>query len=160
MTNIWLETFLGKAGKYIINFLSGYYYYIIPVVLIYGFFLALSSYNLKRIERKVDSEIFKQAKDIIEKKPEINYTDLSGKIDIPWGRIVKESSFFPYISRQSDFWVVKTNVSNVKDIVVFESKKIRDVLERSGIDKFKQKSLIRKNLYLEYIHRVTGEKEE
>ena len=43
MTDIWLETFLGKIGKYILAFLSRYYYFIIPVVLIYGIFLTLKS---------------------------------------------------------------------------------------------------------------------
>jgi hypothetical protein len=160
MTNIWMETFLGKIGKYLVVFLSEYYYYIIPVVLVYGIFLALSSYNLKRIEKKVDSEIFKQAKDIIDKNPDINFMELADKIDIPLEKIMKNLSFFPYISRQSDFWVVKINITNLKEIIVFGSEKIRDVLERRGVAEFKRGSAIRKNLYLEYIHRVTREKEE
>lgn len=160
MTNIWLETFLGKIGKYLIFFLSRYYYYLIPLAIAYGVFLTLSSYNLKRIEKKVNTEIFKQAKDIIKKNPDINYIDLTDKINIPWEEIIKNSSFFPYISRQADLWVAKTNLFNVKNIIMHDDRKIRMVLERNGIDNFKKKSAIRKNLYLEYIHRVTGEKEK
>ncbi len=160
MSNIWLETFLGKIGSYLVNFLSKYYYYIIPVILIYGIFLTLSSYNLKRIEKGINSEVFIQAKDVIEKNPDINKVDLVEKINVPWEKILKEFSFFPYVSRQSDLWVVKTNLFNVKDIIAFDDRKIEMILERKGIEKFRGGSAVRRNLYLEYIHRVTGRKEE
>ena len=160
MTNIWLETFLGKIGKYLINFLSGYLYYIIPVVIIYGGFLALSSYNLKRIEKKADAEIISSARDILKDNPDISYIELVSKIDIPWGKIVNESSFFPYISRQSDLWVTRTGVSNIKRIVMHDSKKIRIVLKRNNVGSFKEKSAVKKNLYTEYARRLTGKEED
>lgn len=160
MTNIWLEAFLGKTGKYIIIFLSRYYYFIIPVIIIYGIFLALSSYNLKRIEKKVNLEIFNQAKSIIEKNPGIIYMDLDDKIKIPWEKIIRDCSFFPYISREADLWVAKTNLFNVRNIIMHDDKKIKMVLERRGINNFREKSNIRKNLYMEYIHRITGKKED
>jgi len=160
MTNIWLETFLGKIGKYLIIFLSKYYYYIIPIILVYGIFLALSSYNLKRIEKKVDLEIINQSKSIIEKEPHINYVSLADKIDIPWEEIIKTCSFFPYVCEESDLWVVRVNPSSVKNIIMHDDKKIKMVLERNGIDNFCEKSAVRKNLYLEYIHRLTRRKEE
>ncbi|OPL17531.1 MAG: hypothetical protein AVO38_00690 [delta proteobacterium ML8_D] len=160
MTNIWLETFLGKIGSYLMNFLSKYYYYIIPAILIYGIFLTLSSYNLKRIEKGINLEVFSQAKDAIEKNPDINKVDLVEKINVPWEKAIKEFSFFPYVSGQSDLWVVKTNLFNIKDIVAFDDRKIEMILERKGIEKFRGESAVRRNLYLEYIHRVTGRKEE
>ena len=160
MTNIWLEAFLGKTGKYIIIFLSRYYYFIIPVIIIYGIFLTLSSYNLKRIEKKVNLEIFNQAKNIIEKNPEIGYIDLEDRIKIPWEKIIKTCSFFPYIPREADLWVSKNSLFNVKKLIMNDNKKIRTVLERSGINNFREKSNIRKNLYMEYIHRITSKKED
>ncbi len=87
MANIWLEIFLGKIGKYIVIFLTRYGLIIAPFVLAYGIFLAVSSYNLKRIEKKVNSEISDQARDIIKKVPDINYIDLVDSIKIPWKRL-------------------------------------------------------------------------
>ncbi len=160
MTNIWLEAFLGKIGKFLISFLSKSYYYIIPLVLIYGIFLALSSYNLKRIEKKVDLEIFNQSKVIMVKDPGINYVDLVEKINIPWEEIIKTYSFFPYISQESDLWVIKTSPFNARNIIMKSDKKIKIVLERNGIHNFREKPPLKRNLYLEYIHRVTRRKEE
>lgn len=160
MTNIWLEVFLGKIGKYIISFLSRSYQFIIPLVIAYGIFLAISSYNLKRIEKKVNLEILNQARVIIEKVPDINYVDLVDRIKIPWKKIIKTYSFFPYISQESDLWVTRTNLIDVRDIIMYSDKKIRLVLERNGINIFWKKPTIRKNLYTEYIHRITRRKGE
>ncbi|NQT66003.1 MAG: hypothetical protein HQ569_00310 [Actinobacteria bacterium] len=160
MTNIWLEVFLGKIGKYIIIFLTRYGLIIIPFVLAYGIFLALSSYNLKRIEKKVNLEILNRARDIIRKVPDINYVDLVDRIKIPWKKIIKTYSFFPYISQESDLWVTRTNLIDVRDIIMHNDKKIKLVLERNGINIFGKKPAIRKNLYTEYIHRITGRKGE
>ncbi len=160
MTNIWLEVFLGKIGKYIISFLSRSYQFIIPLVIAYGIFLAISSYNLKRIEKKVNLEILNQARVIIEKVPDINYVDLVDRIKIPWKKIIKTYSFFPYISQESDLWVTRTNLIDVRDIIMYSDKKIRLVLERNGINIFGEKPTIRKNLYTEYIHRITRRKGE
>ncbi|MEA2015133.1 MAG: hypothetical protein U9O59_00180 [Actinomycetota bacterium] len=156
MTNIWLETFLGKIGKYLIDFLSGYLYYIIPVVIIYGIFLALSSYNLKRIEKRADTGIIKSAKNILNANPDISYIELVSEIDIPWEKIISESSFFPYVSRQSDLWITRTNLSNIKSIVMHDDKKIRIVLERNNIGSFKERPAVKRNLYTEYARRLTG----
>jgi len=156
MTNIWLETFLGKIGKYIASFLSGYLYYIIPVVLAYGIFLAISSYNLRRIEKKADIGIVKNAKDILNKNSGTSNIELVDRISIPWEKIIRESSFFPYVSRQSDLWVRKTNLSSVKDMVMHDDRRIRIVLERNGIVNFRGKSAVKKNLYMECSHRLTG----
>jgi len=160
MTNVWLEVFLGKIGKYIISFLSRYYYFIIPFVLIYGIFLAISSYNLKRIEKKVNLEILNQAKGILEKVPDINYVDLVERIKIPWEKIIKDYSFFPYISHESDLWVTRANLVNIRDIIMYNDRKIKLVLERNGINNFREKSATRKNLYTEYIHRISRKKEQ
>jgi hypothetical protein len=160
MTNVWLEVFLGKIGKYIISFLSRYYYFIIPFVLIYGIFLAISSYNLKRIEKKVNLEILNQAKGILEKVPDISYVDLVERIKIPWEKIIKDYSFFPYISHESDLWVTRANLVNIRDIIMYNDRKIKLVLERNGINNFREKSATRKNLYTEYIHRISRKKEQ
>ena len=84
MANTWLEIFLGKAGKYIIIFFSNYYPFIIPLIIAYGIFMALSSYNFKRIEKKVDLEIMNQSKKVLKKVPDINYVGLVERIKIPW----------------------------------------------------------------------------
>ncbi|MDD3818931.1 MAG: hypothetical protein PHG41_03755 [Actinomycetota bacterium] len=160
MANIWLETFLGRAGKYILTFLSRYYYFIIPVVLIYGIFLTLSSYNLKRIEKEVNLEVVKQARNIIEKNPDISYMDLASKIEIPWEEIIKKCSFFPYISGTADLWVAKTGVFDVKKIIAYDDEKIKAVLKRNGISNFSGESSMQKNLYTEYTTRITDREEE
>jgi hypothetical protein len=159
MVDIWLETFLGKTGKYILTFLSWYYYFIIPVVLIYGIFLTLSSYNLRRIEKEVNKEIVKQAKNIIEKNPDTGYIDLTAKIEIPWEKIIENRSFFPYISGTADLWAVKTGGFNAKKIIAYDDEKIKSVLKRNGIDNFGVKPGTPKNLYTEHIKRITNREE-
>ena len=155
MYEVWLDIFLGKIGKYIINFLVSYYYYLIPVVALYGIFLTISSYNLKRIDKKVNLEIINQAKDIIRKNPDIIFLNLKENIDIPWENIVEKNSFFPFISQESDLWVSRTSPSNVHKIIMQNEEKIKLVLERSGTFIFKENKGVRKNLYLDNIHRIT-----
>ena len=53
MSRIWLDVFLGNIGRYIVDFIINYYYFIIPPIIAYGIFLTISSYNLKRIEKSV-----------------------------------------------------------------------------------------------------------
>ena len=158
MSNLWLEIFLGKIGKYISIFISRYFYFIIPFVLAYGVFLALSSYNLKRIEKKANLEILNQAKNVLKKSPDINYVELVDRINIPWKKIIKTCSFFPYISQESDLWVSRTNLAQVRDIIMHNGKKIKLILERNGINKFSKKSTEPRNLYTEYIQRITRRK--
>lgn len=159
MVNTWLEIFLGKIGKYIIIFFSRYYYFIIPFVIAYGIFIALSSYNFKRIEKRVDMEILNQSKKILDEDPDINYVDLVERIKIPWKRIVKTYSFLPFISQESSLWVRRIDVTMVRDAVMQDEKKIRMVLERNGIYNFQEKSLGPRNLYTESIHRINKRKD-
>ena len=161
MSNLWLETFLGKVGKYIIMFINGdiKYFSSIPVILIilalmYGIFLAIASYNLKRIEKRVVREIIRQAKAIIEINPDINYINLINSIGIDWQRLIKKYSFFPLISQESGFWVNKTNVFNVRENILHNDRKIRLILERNGVALTEDRRQVRRNLYLEYIQRI------
>jgi len=85
---------------------------------------------------------------------------LVDRIKIPWEKIIGAYSFFPYISQESDLWVTRTNLIDVRDIIMYSDKKIRLVLERNGINIFGEKPTIRKNLYTEYIHRITRRKGE
>ena len=159
--NLWLETFLGKVGKYIIMFVNGdvKYFSNIPVILvlitlIYGVFLAIASYNLKRIEKRVVREIVRQANFIIYYNPGINYVNLISKIVIDWQKLIKKYSFFPLISQESGLWVNKTNIVNVRENIMHNDRKIRLILERHGIILLEDKRQVRRNLYLEYIHRI------
>ncbi len=161
MSNLWLETFLGKVGKYIIMFINGdiKYFSNIPIILaliilIYGIFLTITSCNLKRIEKRIVREIVKQAKVIIDNNPEINYINLINEIDIDWKELIKKYSFFPLISQESGLWVNKTNVFNVRENIMHDDRKIRLVLERHGISLFEDRRQVRRNLYLEYMHRI------
>jgi hypothetical protein len=154
----WVDVFLGDIGRYIIDFIANYYYFIIPPVIIYGIFLTISSFNLKRIERAVNNMIVKQSKDIMEKSRGISYVNLVEKIEIDWDRIIKEKSFFPYISQESDLWVSRVSRENVRDLIMNNDSKIRLVLERNCIYIIGQQPEIRKNLYMEFIHRLTRRK--
>jgi hypothetical protein len=159
MANTWLEIFLGKIGTYIYIFFSRYYFYIIPLIMAYGIFIALSSYNFRRIEKRVDLEILNQSKKILKEVPDINYIDLVERIKIPWKKMVKTYSFFPYISQESGLWVKKTDPLIIRDTIMQDEKKIRLVLERNGIYNFREKSLGPRNLYTESIHRITRRKD-
>ena len=161
MSNLWLETFLGKVGKYIIMFVNGdvKYFSAVPaililVTLIYGIFLAIASYNLKRIEKRVVREIIRQAKATIGNNPDINYVNLINKIVIDWQKLIKKYSFFPLISQESGLWVNKTNVINVRENIMHDDRKMHLILGRHGIVLLEDKRQIRRNLYLEYIHRI------
>jgi len=155
MANLWLDTFLGKVGKYIIQFIDSYYFYLVPAIIIYGIFLTISSYNLKRIERNVLSDIIRQAKLLLKENPKINYSDLIDKINIDWKAVIKKSSFFPYISTEAGFWVNRLNIFNVRENIMHDEKKIRVALERNGIFLEENRQQLRKNLYMEYFHRIT-----
>jgi len=155
MANLWLDTFLGNAGKYLIRFIDSYYFYLVPIIVVYGLFLTISSYNLKRIEKKVISEITGQARQILKGNPAVSYTDLTGEITIDWEAIIKKSSFFPFISTESGFWVNRTNIFNVRETIINDERKVRLFLERNGIFLEKDRNVPRKNLYMEYFHRIT-----
>jgi hypothetical protein len=124
----------------------------------YGIFLAISSYNLKRIEKRVNREIVRQAKNFIKENPGTNYIDLIDKITIPWEEFIKRYSFFPYISEESDLWVSKISIINVRNIVMDNQAKIRLILERSGIHLHGDRPDVRENLYTEQMHRLTKKK--
>jgi len=161
MLNLWLETFLGKVGKYIIMFVNGdvKYFSAVPaililVTLIYGIFLAIASYNLKRIEKRVVREIVRQAKAIIGNNPDINYVNLINKIVIDWQKLIKKYSFFPLISQESGLWVNKTNVVNVRESIMHDDRKMHLIFGRYGIILLEDRRQVRRNLYLECIHRI------
>ncbi len=155
MSEVWLNAFLGKIGKYIVTFLVNYYYYLAPVIVLYGIFLTISSYNLKRIDKRVNLEIVNQAKNVMKENPDINYIDFVENLKIPWEDIVKDCSFFPFISQEMGLWVDRTNAYTARKIIMYDKEKIRLVLERSGLFVSERGSGMRKNLYLDYIHRVT-----
>jgi hypothetical protein len=159
MANTWLEIFLGKIGTYIYIFFSRYYYYIIPLIMAYGILMALSSYNFRRIEKRVDLEILNQSKKILVEAPDINYVDLVERIRIPWKKIINTCSFFPYMSQRSGLWVRKTNPLVIRDTIMQDEKKIKLVLERNGIYNFMDRSKWPRNLYTESIHRITRRKD-
>ncbi len=158
MFKTWMEIFLGNIGKYIIDFIASYYYYIIPPVILYGIFLTISSYNLKRIEKSVNQKIIEQARIIIARDKGINYVDLVDRITIDWDMIIDKRSFFPYISQESDLWVSRVSRENIRDIIMHNDAKIRLVLERNRIFIIGSEPEIRENLYTELIHRVTRKK--
>ena len=158
MFKTWVEIFLGKIGKYIIDFIASYYYYIIPPIIIYGIFLTLASYNLKRIEKNVNRIIVEQAKKVISREEKISYVELVDRINISWDKIIRKSSFFPYISQEADLWVSRTSRENVRDIIMQDDAKIRLVLERNGVFLISRQPEVRKNLYTESIHRITHRK--
>jgi hypothetical protein len=124
------------------------------VTLIYGIFLAIASYNLKRIEKRVVREIVRHAKVIINNNPNINYINLINKIVIDWQELIKKYSFFPLISQESGLWVSKTNIVNVRETIMRNDRKIHLTLERHGIILLEDRRQLRRNLYLEYIHRI------
>ncbi len=155
MSEVWLNAFLGKIGKYIVTFLVDYYYYFAPVIVVYGIFLTISSYNLKRIDKRVNLEIVNQAKNVIKEDPDINCIDFMEKLEIPWEDIVRDCSFFPFISQEIGLWVNRTNAYNARKTIMYDKEKIRLVLERSGLFVSERGSGMCKNLYLDYIHRIT-----
>ena len=158
MFNTWIEVFLGKIGKYIVDFIGDYYHFIIPSIIAYGIFLTMASYNFKRIEKSVNKIIVSQAKKIIAEQNKTNYVDLADRIDIRWTKIIRQRSFFPYISQESELWVSRASIENVRKAIMQDAGKIRLVLERSGVFLMSRRPDVRKNLYGESFYRVTRKK--
>lgn len=154
MSNLWLETFLGNTGKYLIRFIDSYYFYLIPIVLLYGVFMTVSSYNLKRLEKRAATEIVREASSILKKNPGISYTDLLNEISIDWENLIRKYSFFPFISAEAGLWVYRTNIFNVREIIMHNERKIHLTLERKGILILKDRRRVRRNLYLEFFQRI------
>jgi len=154
MSKIWLELFLGKIGSYIINFISKYYIWIIPFIFIYGIFLGLASYNLRRIEKKVNYEIINQTRYLLRKNPKANFISVVENIVLNWEDMVKFYSFFPYVANEFDLWVTKVNAVKVRGLIMGDENRIRLVLERQNIFFEGDKRGIRKNLYLDSTKKI------
>ena len=155
MSNLWLDTFLGVIGRYIIIFIDKYYYFLVPPVLLYGIFLTLSSYNLKRIEKAVAKEIISQSEEIIKEKPNINYTDLTTLIQIDWGKIREKYSFFPFIARESGLGVNRSSLANIRNRIMQNERKIHLILELHGIFLLEERRLVRRNLYIDSFRHIS-----
>jgi hypothetical protein len=154
LSRLWLDLFLGKIGQYVLKAFSDYYIYFIPVVLLYGIFMAISAYNLKRMEKRINYEIIHQAKFILRRNPGISFLSLVQNIAINWDEVIKLYSFFPYISNESELWVSRSIPSNLKKIIIQDENRIRLILERNNIIINEDNKDIRNNLYLENVKRV------
>jgi hypothetical protein len=116
--------------------------------------MAISSYNLKRMEKRINYEIINQAKFILKRNPDISFLSLVQSIVINWDDIIKLYSFFPYISNESELWVSRSIASNLKKIIIQDEGRIRLILERNNVIINEENRNIRNNLYLENVKRV------
>ncbi len=154
MSKIWLEFFLGKIGSYLIDFFAKYYIWIIPFIFAYGIFMGLASYNLRRIEKKINYEIIHQTKYLLRRNPKANFVSVVENIVINWEEIVKLYSFFPYVANEFDLWVAHTSPARVRALVMEDENRIRLILERQNIFFERDKGNVRKNLYLDYTGKI------
>jgi hypothetical protein len=157
MSNLWLDTFLGVIGRYIIIFIDKYYYFLVPPILMYGIFVTLSSFNLKRMEKGASREIIRQSKEILKEKPNINYADLTTLVQIDWEKIIEKYSFFPFIAQESGLGVNRSNLANIRNRIMQNERKIHLTLERHGIVLLEERRLVKRNLYLESFHHISKE---
>ena len=155
MSNLWLDIFLGVIGRYIIIFIDKYYYVLVLPILVYGIFITLASFNLKRIERGAAKEIIRQTKEILKEKPNINYADLTTLMQIDWEKIIKKYSFWPFIAQESGLGVNRTSLANIRNRIMQNERKLHLTLERHGIVLLKERRLVRRNLYLESFHHIS-----
>jgi hypothetical protein len=158
MAGTWLETFLGLTGKYVLSFIDKYYFYFIPVILVYGIFLALSSFNLKRLEKGLIRYILKRTDYILKENPDTGFISLLEKLELSLEDIIKRYSFFPFISNDSGFWVLRTNLANTRDLLLKDQRRILLLLNRKGVTFSQEKKRLRENLYLEVIHKISESK--
>ncbi len=147
MTHLWLDIFLGVIGRYIVTFIDKYYYFFVPPIVAYGIFLTLSSFNLKRIEKVAAREIVRQFREILKEKPNINYADLTTLIEIDWENIIKKYSFFPFISQESGLWVRRSSLTNIRNLIMKNERKIHIILERYGVLLLNERRFDKRNLY-------------
>ncbi len=154
MSRIWVELFLGKAGKVIIDFFSKYYIWFIPLIILYGLFMTLSSYNLRRMEKKVTADIVKQAKYLLRRNPEINFMGIVENLVIDWKEIVSSYSYFPFIANEFDLWVVRTTPNALRAFVLGDENRIRLILERKNIYFKELPGSTIKNLYADLAKRI------
>jgi hypothetical protein len=154
MSKIWLELFLGKIGSYLINFFSKYYIWIIPFIFIYGVFMGLASYNLRRIEKKVNHEIISQTRYLLRKNPKANFISVVENIVLNWNDLVKLYSFFPFVANDYDLWVTKATTVKIRELIMGDENKIRLVLERHNIFFEGDRRGVRRNLYLDFTKKI------
>ncbi len=154
MSKIWLEFFLGKIGSYLIDFFAKYYIWIVPFIFAYGIFMGLASYNLRRIEKKIDYEIINQTKYLLRRNPKANFMSVVENIVINWEDIIKLYSFFPYVANEFDLWVTNASPVKVRALVMGDENRIRLVLERKNIFFAGDRGSIRKNLYLDHTSKI------
>ena len=154
MSNLWLDTFLGVIGRYIIILIDKYYYFLVPPILVYGIFITLASFNLKRIERGVAKEIIRQTKEVLKVKPNVNYADLTTLIQIDWEKIIKKYSFWPFIAQESGLGVNRSNLTNIRNRIMQNERKIHLTLERHGIVLLDERRLVKRNLYLDSFQHI------
>lgn len=133
MTSLWLDTFLGKIGRYIILFIDRYYLFILPFIMVYGIFLTIASLNLKRIERKVTLEIIKQARSKLQDNKRLSYANIIDDINIDWQDFINLYSFFPYVLSHQGLWVSRTNIFNVRENILTDKNKIREILIKNSL---------------------------
>ena len=158
MNKIWVELFLGKIGKYIIDFFSRYYLWFTPFIFAYGIFMTLASYNLRRMEKKVDYEVINQAKYLLKKNPEINFINLVEDIFIDWEERIRLYSFFPFLANDFDLWVIKTSPDAAKYLILEDENRIRLILERHNIFFQKENRYKSENLYVNHTRRIFKKK--
>ncbi|MCL5072320.1 MAG: hypothetical protein M1308_15730 [Actinobacteria bacterium] len=158
MSRIWLELFLGKIGNYLIDFFAKYYIWVIPFILAYGIFMGLASYNLRRIEKKINYEIINQTKYLLRRNPKSNFISVVENIVINWEDMVKFYSFFPYVANEFDLWVTHATPVKVRELIMGDENRIRLVLERRNIFFEGDRGSIRKNLYLDYTNKIFRQK--
>ncbi len=151
--------FLGEIGDYVLYFLQSFYFYIVGILILYGIFLALSTYNFKRIERRINIEIVNQAKKVFARKPGISYVSLVEEIDIPWIKLVYQRSFFPYVSQDADLWVKRTVASTIRKMIIVNNNKIKSILAKNGILFDEKEDEARENIYLDYVQRLTDRRD-
>jgi hypothetical protein len=135
MASIWLDTFLGLVGKYIVLFIDRYYIFVLPPVVLYGLFLTIASINLKRIEGRVFREVIRQGKILFEADRDFSNRQIMDIVKIDWNKFIKNYSFFPYISSHNSLWVSKTNMFNVREHILSEKTRIIRILEENGLIK-------------------------
>lgn len=124
---------LGSVGRPILYFYLDHSVIINSFVLIYGLVILIAAINTRRIERQVNRLIVEQTKTLLGKNPDISIKKVYRKIRIPWEELIKQHSFFPFISGESDLWVRRVSPHAAREVILGNPAKIAHVLTRNKI---------------------------
>lgn len=107
LLEMYVQALLGKTGMFLYEHMLMNKLFICSVVVIYGFFLTIGAYNLKRVlPRKTDHFIRKTARLLREQKRDLDKEELVSSVLSEWKAMVDGLPKTCFILGQREYWII------------------------------------------------------